>query len=889
MDSRSQVDIIFETGGATGRLLRDINWSVTPLGAPERWPQSLLSALSICLNTQYAICVYWGPEHIMLYNDFYAPIAGERHPWALGRPITEVWSEIWPDISSIFAEALQRGEGSSVEDHLLPMTRNGYLEECFFSYTISPIRGENGAVVGIFNVAVETTRRVLAARRATLLKRLAELSATAKSADEACCSAAQILEGAPDIPFAMIYLIEEESKHRARLAATAGLGPAEQGGCSKIDSAMAQWFWPLDLVLGSARQVTVDDLWRRCGASLPHGASGQPVSHAVLAPIFVGTRGESMCGVLVAGISPRLALDDRYRAFVDDVAGGIGAAIAAARAHAEDRRLATELYARSLIEALPVTVYVTDRSGRIMLYNQAAAALWGREPPPGDAAWIHSWKLFHPDGTPLPSTESPMALALRDGGSEQSGELLAEQPNGSRLYLIGYSTPRFDDNGTLVGAINVLVDVTERRRIEQEIQEARKLDALGQLAGGVAHDFNNLLGAILGFAQFIAEDSCVDDPNHRLAGRILVAARRGKALVEQILTFVRRSEPARSRFQLADVVIETQDLVRVGIGPTTRIVLDLDGCDAAVDADRDQLGQVLLNLCLNANDSLEGRAGAITIAVRTEPLDNAPLDRLVRGSISNPTHSIETRVDPSGDVWAVSGRFDAAQSHAILEVSDTGVGMDAALLKRAFTPYFTTKPKGRGTGLGLAVVHRIVLSHGGAVIVQTRQGKGTRVTIVLPRSASVDQNLSKVESLSVQAPLGKRLLVIDDDPDFGDMLALALERRGYRVTACANPVTALERFRRQPDAWDAVISDESMPDLRGLDLLREVRALRPDVPRILCYGYSEQLLDETTTRIEANAVFRKPLDIDALLAALTQLVAVPNSAGHARKRARLRG
>jgi signal transduction histidine kinase/CheY-like chemotaxis protein len=465
---------------------------------------------------------------------------------------------------------------------------------------------------------------------------------------------------------------------------------------------------------------------------------------------------------------------------------------------------------------------------------------------------------------------------------------LAEQPNGSRLYLIGYSTPRFDDNGTMIGAINVLVDVTERRRIEQEIQEARKLDALGQLSGGVAHDFNNLLGAILGFAQFIAEDSRADDPNRHLVGRILVAARRGKALVEQILTFVRRSEPARSCFKLADVVIETQDLLRVGIGAMTRIILDLDGCDAVVEADRDQLGQVLLNLCLNANDSLEGHGGAITMAVRTSSLDDGPLDRLLRSWIANPTNSIETWLDPSGAAWAVSGRFDATRPHVILEVSDTGVGMDAALLKRAFAPYFTTKPKGRGTGLGLAAVHRIVLSHGGAVVVQTRPGKGTRVMIVLPRSTSVDRDSSKVASLSVQAPLGKRLLVIDDDPDFGDMLALALERRGFRVTACASHVTALERFRRQPDAWDGVISDRSMPDLCGLDLLREVRALKPDAPRILCYRYSEQLLDETTTRVEANAVFRKPLDIEALLAALTQLFAVPNSPGYARKGAHLR-
>jgi PAS domain-containing protein len=379
------------------------------------------------------------------------------------------------------------------------------------------------------------------------LQGLAELSAAAKTAHDACVSAAQILEVAADVAFALIYLIDETSGERriARLAATARLSSAEWACPETVDLrvAGAAHSWPLDLVLASERQVTVNDLYARFGASLPGGPWSEPATQAVLAPIRTGTRDRSICGILVAGISPRLALDDRYRAFVDNVAGGVGAAIAAANAHAEDRRLATELYARSLIEALPVSVYVTDRSGRILLYNQAAAALWGREPPPGDDQWIHSWKLFHPGGAPMPPENSPMALAIGDGGTEQSPELLAERPNGSRLYLIGYSTPHFDDRGSLVGAINVPVDVTERRRIEREVQEARKLDALGQLGGGIAHDFNNLLGAILGFAQFISEDADPDHPSRRLAGRILVAARRGKALVEQILSL----SGARSR------------------------------------------------------------------------------------------------------------------------------------------------------------------------------------------------------------------------------------------------------------------------------------------------------------------------------------------------------
>jgi two-component system cell cycle sensor histidine kinase/response regulator CckA len=338
---------------------------------------------------------------------------------------------------------------------------------------------------------------------------------------------------------------------------------------------------------------------------------------------------------------------------------------------------------------------------------------------------------------------------------------------------------------------------------------------------------------------------------------------------------------------LADVVIETEDLLRAGIGVMTRIVLDVGGCNALVEADRNQLGQVLFNLCLNANDAMGGRGGTITMAVRDTPLEGAPLDRLAKRANANPTSSVETWTDASGEAWAVSGSFDPTQPYVTLEVSDTGIGMDAGLLLCAFTPYFTTKPKGRGTGLGLPVVQSIVLSHEGALIVRTRPGKGTCVDIVLPRLPDVELRFSEADSPTVEAPDRKRLLVVDDDPDFGDMLTLALERRGFFVTACADPVEALGRFRDQPHSWDAVISDQSMPDLCGLELLQEIGALRPDIPRILCYGYSEKLLDETNAATQAHAVFRKPLDIAALLTTLTKLLAPRRSTRRARKKASL--
>jgi len=323
-----------------GARMRELDWSSTPLGPVECWPQSLRSALSICLNSRFPIAIYWGPEYVLLYNDAWRPIVGNKHPWSLGRTGHEVWPEIWDIIGPMFGGVSETGEATWSDEQLLPMHRYGYTEECYFDYTFSPIRGQGAEVEGVFNVVTETTYRVLNDRRNRFLRELGTRTALAKSAGEVCRMAAEVIAAAPyDLPFALLYLIAPES-HRAWLAGAAGLQPGEAATPEEI--ALAQEnpasCWPVGRVAETGQAERVD----LAALAWPGGPWPEPPREALALPI--ATPGQSVAaGVLIAGVSARRALDDNYRDFFDRAAGHVGASIANARAYEEERRRAEAL------------------------------------------------------------------------------------------------------------------------------------------------------------------------------------------------------------------------------------------------------------------------------------------------------------------------------------------------------------------------------------------------------------------------------------------------------------------------------------------------------------------------------------------------------------------
>ncbi|MFY9956400.1 ATP-binding protein [Bradyrhizobium sp.] len=325
-------------GGELGALMRGRDWSSTPFGTPFNWPQSLRSAASIMLNSRYPIALYWGPELALIYNDAWSPIPGGKHPWALGRPAREVWPEIWETIGPLFDKVMTSAEGVWQEDELLPMNRRGYLEECYFNFTFSPVRGEGGEIDGIFNAVVETTDRVLSERRLRTMSRMGERPDPTLSIAGVCRWAAGILsENAADVPFALIYL---RDGRMARLAACVSTEAGSAAAPTEIDlDSGSREPWPL---VDAADAVNAIVIRTPDEVALTSAFWAEPITEAVIVPIATAAD-ESPSAFLVAGANSRRRVDATYRSFFELAAGHIASAIATARSYEDERRRAEAL------------------------------------------------------------------------------------------------------------------------------------------------------------------------------------------------------------------------------------------------------------------------------------------------------------------------------------------------------------------------------------------------------------------------------------------------------------------------------------------------------------------------------------------------------------------
>ena len=550
---------------------------------------------------------------------------------------------------------------------------------------------------------------------------------------------------------------------------------------------------------------------------------------------------------------------------------------------------------RELIEAVPVGIFETDADGDAFYCNEVWTALSGltMAQSAGDG-WLAA---VHPeDRAPLLAAWNAAWTLRRPFRHEHRLCRL----DGTELWVAVAAVPRMDAAGALSGYIGSVTDVSEekrheeeRRRLEWQSQESKKLEALGQFAGGIAHDFNNFLGAILGYAQFIVEDAG-ERPQAgsaaRYAERILTAGRRGRALVEQILTFTRRTRMTRTRFHLSELLPEIEELMFASASGDAAFRCENADPDAVVEADRNQLAQVLLNLCINGQDALRGRPGTVTVRIRRTAFGPRVLQGLARSRSEN---EVSVWTEPDGTACAVAGSFDPALDHVSMVVSDTGLGMDAALLEQAFTPFFTTKDRAtggqgtgrqgtgrQGTGLGLAVVKGIVTAHGAALVVESHAGEGTAIEVAFPRVAVA---VAGPEPAAEPAPRlhRRRILLVDDDADFCDMMRLLLERLGFEVVPYASPREALADFRELPQTFDAMITDQNMPEMTGLALAGAVRGLRPDFPCLVCSAYSESLTEAALREAGVFALIPKPVDRDLLLATLQRVLGLAATARRA--------
>ena len=494
----------------------------------------------------------------------------------------------------------------------------------------------------------------------------------------------------------------------------------------------------------------------------------------------------------------------------------------------------------SIINSSLDAIICIDQAHRITIFNPTAAALF--QCPPDEAIGSELAR-FLPDAV---QTLSYAQLTTH----AQLGEMTGLTTGGKVVAIeASVSFEHHPDGDTTIFAR----DLTTRKKmeahrnaLETQLRESQKMQAVGTMAGGIAHDFNNIISAILGNVEIAKQDAGAMSPAQISLIEIDKAGRRARDLVRQILTFSRNESPKRVPIQLADVVEETVHLLRVTLPPTVEMRVHIDPKTPPVMADATQVEQALLNLCTNAIQAIGAHRGTVSIALGFN---------LQTGAV------------------AVERRGGARGPHVKLSVRDTGSGIAADTLERVFEPFFTTKPVGQGTGLGLAVVHGIMRTHLGTVDVQSTPDAGSVFTLYFPVANTA------IVPAAIEAPkpkvihgMGKRVMYVDDDEALVFLVKRALTRRGFVVSTFTDPRLAVTTLRAHPLDFDLLVTDYNMPGYSGIELLREARLIRPELPVALASGYVTPEIEKSALAEGARALIHKPNDVDEMCLIFQQLL-----------------
>jgi len=524
----------------------------------------------------------------------------------------------------------------------------------------------------------------------------------------------------------------------------------------------------------------------------------------------------------------------------------------------EDAVRESEARFRSLFENAPAGIIIKDREGRVTAANDTFLNWmdWDRDEVVGKTVR----DLLKDNSGSVVEEEDREVL---ETGKTKVRELTFPSASGRLITTTNMRAPMLTPEGDVTGVCSFLIDITESKALEAQLQQAQKMEAVGRLAGGIAHDFNNLLGAMMGFNAFLMQDLDQKSPQHNYASRIDQAGRRAKQLVAQILTFSRMGPTERKGFDLVPVVDEALNLLRGSLPASTQIITEYGVDRAPIVGNSGQLSQVLMNLGVNANDAFDGGDGQITVSIDRVHGSDPVLDALRSTSSNLQKERVEvTEMVPRG-LQLLSGTLADGSDCLRISVADNGSGIAPDVLASMFDPFFTTKEMRKGTGLGLSVVRTIVSSHEGAMRVTTAAGEGTTFEVYLPL-AGRSVELRRSDDVSAMPKGHGLVLVIDDENDVADMLSIGLERLGYEVAVGRDGKEGLEIFREAEDDWRGAIVDQVMPEARGIDVIGEIKKQRPDMPCILCTGYSDTLTEQKALDSGADAFFLKPVTAETL-------------------------
>jgi PAS domain S-box-containing protein len=497
----------------------------------------------------------------------------------------------------------------------------------------------------------------------------------------------------------------------------------------------------------------------------------------------------------------------------------------------------TENRYRALFESANDAIMIRDEDGICIDCNRKALELFMRtreevtgHPPE------HLTLPAQPDGSDSHAKAKQMIKKAMKG-EPQSFEWMIQRADG-KLRDVIVNANCFEANGKKY-VQSVLVDITRRKRMESELRQARKMEGIGTLAGGIAHDFNNILSAIIGYTELAQMKIDDDSELARDLSQVRKASERAKGLVRQILTFSRKETGEEAILQISLVVKEALKLIRSSIPSTIEIVQDISST-APVLTDPTRIHQLIMNLCTNASQAMMDTGGRLTVSM----------------------HEVAVNQEDYPELELDEGNY------VRIEVSDTGCGMDEETLANIFDPFFTTKEQGCGTGLGLAVVYDIVTGMKGGISVTSQPGAGTTFYIYLP-IAKEKNTVSATPPVQESIVAGnEQIMVVDDEEAIRDLLRAIFAGAGYRVLVYPDGREAWEAFRQEPDKWNLIVTDQTMPFMTGEELAVKVMEMRPEIPVILCTGYSESISEEKAFALGIKNYLHKPISLNRLLASV---------------------
>jgi PAS domain S-box-containing protein len=764
-------------GGEMGALMRTHGWSSHKLGRPNFWPQPLRTAIRVILNTGHPMYVWWGDDLFCFYNDAYRQsIGSERHPSSLGRPAREVWEEIWPIIGPQIDQVMSGGGATWRENHLVPITRNGKLEEVYWTYSYGPIddtTAPNG-VGGVLVVCTETTGQVIVGRR---------------------------------------LAVERERQHLMlqQMPGFAALLTGPQHRYEYVNDAYREIAGDRDFIGRTVRDVFPDIAGQGFYELLDKVyATGEPFAARALPIRLDRPDGERF-------------IDLFYQPIRDDAGQVTGIFVGGyditERRHAEAELHETAERLQLATENAEVGFWDVDPINDVLIWPPRTKAMFGISPDV-PVTMRDFYQGLHPDDREATSetyaaAADPERRALYD---------VEYRTIGKEDHLIRWVAAKgrgvFDAAGRCIRVAGTAIDITARKRAEEQLRElnetleaayeqlrqSQKLEAMGSLTGGVAHDFNNLLTPIVGALDMLQRRGVGGEREQRLIAVASQSAERAKTLVQRLLAFSRRQPLQPVAVDLGALVENMAGLVSSTTGPQIRVVVEVADDLPRAKADPNQLEMALLNLSVNARDAMPD-GGTLRISAAAQTVRAGAKPGLKGGS------------------------------YVCLSVADTGAGMDETTLARAVEPFFSTKGFGKGTGLGLSMVHGLASQLGGAMAIQSKLGLGTNVELWLPQSEDKTESPTLTPDPEPARGRGTALLV-DDEQGVRVSTAEMLVELGYGVIEAASAEEALRLIANGAEV-QLVITDHLMPGMTGTDLARAVRERHSDIAVLILSGYAD--------------------------------------------------